>query len=150
MQSGQQQQATSGDGGALPSAAAVVASDDASQTDGAVVVVNDGRVSTPYQLERNRVLRGLIAGGVMGGLESLIMYPSIYVKTQMQLDYGRSFFGYKWAQFALRQVGATDILRVYKGPVDCIRKTYAARGLAGFYRGSVITATASVPKVGVR
>lgn len=110
----------------------------------------DKNINTPYSFDEMRVLRGLIAGGVMGGLESLIMYPSIFLKTQLQLDYGRSFFGYKWASIALGQVGASDILRKYKGPVDCIRKTYAARGLAGFYTGCVMTVTASVPKVGVR
>lgn len=97
-----------------------------------------------------RVMRAMVAGGVLGGLESLTMYPSIYVKTQLQLDYGRSFFGYKLARFALLKVGATDILRMYKGPMDCIRKTYAARGVAGFYTGCLMTVTASVPKVGVR
>jgi hypothetical protein len=38
-------------------------------------------VSPPVQ-----ALKGIIAGGITGGIEICITYPTEYVKTQLQLD----------------------------------------------------------------
>ena len=37
-------------------------------------------VSTP------QALKGIIAGGITGGIEICITYPTEYIKTQLQLD----------------------------------------------------------------
>lgn len=34
----------------------------------------------------NKGLKGIIAGGITGGIEICITYPTEYVKTQLQLD----------------------------------------------------------------
>ena len=49
----------------------------------------------------NTFLKGIIAGGITGGIEICITYPTEYVKTQLQLD---------------EKVGK------YKGITDCAKK----------------------------
>ena len=49
----------------------------------------------------NTFLKGIIAGGITGGIEICITYPTEYVKTQLQLD---------------EKVGK------YKGIADCAKK----------------------------
>ena len=49
-----------------------------------------------------RFLKGTIVGGITGGLEICITYPTEYVKTQLQLD---------------EKVGK------YKGIADCVKQT---------------------------
>lgn len=34
----------------------------------------------------NKTLKGIIAGGITGGIEICITFPTEYVKTQLQLD----------------------------------------------------------------
>ena len=34
----------------------------------------------------NRGIKGIIAGGITGGIEICITYPTEYIKTQLQLD----------------------------------------------------------------
>ena len=50
----------------------------------------------------NKFAKGVIAGGVTGGIEICITYPTEYVKTQLQLD---------------EKVGK------YKGIADCAKQT---------------------------
>ena len=52
----------------------------------------------------NTFLKGIVAGGITGGIEICITYPTEYVKTQLQLD---------------EKVGK------YKGIVDCAKKVSA-------------------------
>ena len=49
----------------------------------------------------NTFLKGIIAGGITGGIEICITYPTEYVKTQLQLD---------------------EKLGKYKGITDCAKK----------------------------
>jgi solute carrier family 25 citrate transporter 1 len=49
----------------------------------------------------NTFLKGIVAGGITGGIEICITYPTEYVKTQLQLD---------------EKVGK------YKGIVDCTKQ----------------------------
>ena len=49
----------------------------------------------------NTFLKGIVAGGMTGGIEICITYPTEYVKTQLQLD---------------EKVGK------YKGIADCAKK----------------------------
>ena len=77
----------------------------------------------------NTALKGIIAGGITGGIEICITYPTEYVKTQLQLD---------------EKVGK------YKGIVDCAKKTVSERGVLGLYRGLSVLVYGSIPKSAVR
>lgn len=46
-------------------------------------MANNGAAAAPAQ---NKGLKGIIAGGITGGIEICITYPTEFVKTQLQLD----------------------------------------------------------------
>jgi len=77
----------------------------------------------------NRFIKGVVVGGITGGIEICITYPTEYVKTQLQLD---------------EKVGK------YKGIVDCTKQTVRERGVTGLYRGLSVLVVGSVPKSAVR
>ncbi|KAI4479027.1 PREDICTED: putative tricarboxylate transport protein, mitochondrial [Polistes canadensis] len=77
-------------------------------------------------------LKGIIAGGITGGIEICITYPTEYVKTQLQLD-GKSGAG-----------------KEYTGIWDCVTKTVKTRGFFGLYRGLSVLLYGSIPKSAVR
>ena len=74
-------------------------------------------------------MKGIIAGGITGGIEICITYPTEYVKTQLQLD---------------EKVGK------YKGIADCAKQTVKERGIRGLYRGLSVLVYGSIPKSAVR
>lgn len=76
-------------------------------------------------------LKGIIAGGITGGIEICITYPTEYVKTQLQLD----------------EKGAN---KKYSGIMDCAKKTVESRGFFGLYRGLSVLLYGSIPKSAVR
>ena len=73
-----------------------------------------------------------IPGGLTGGIEICITFPTEFVKTQLQLD---------------QKTGAT---RKYNGIVDCVRQTVQAHGVRGLYRGLSVLLYGSIPKSAVR
>ncbi|KAI3413600.1 hypothetical protein GPALN_011089 [Globodera pallida] len=75
-----------------------------------------------------RTLEGIVIGGITGGIEICITYPTEYVKTQLQLD----------------ERSATP---KFKGPGDCVKQTYRSHGVSGFYRGLSVLLYGSIPKV---
>ena len=77
----------------------------------------------------NKFLKGIIAGGITGGIEICITYPTEYVKTQLQLD---------------EKVGK------YKGILDCAKQTVKSNGVGGLYRGLPVLLYGSIPKSAVR
>nr|AKN21573.1 slc25a-5 [Schmidtea mediterranea] len=83
---------------------------------------------TPSQ----KSLKGIIAGGITGGLEICITFPTEYVKTQLQLD---------------QRVG---MAKRYKGPIDCVKVTVKEHGVLGLYRGLSVLVYGSIPKSAVR
>jgi len=78
-------------------------------------------------------VEGMIAGGIAGGLEIMISYPTEYVKTQLQLQ-------------ETTKGGTVK----YDGIVDCVKKTVKEKGFSGLYRGLSPLLYMSVPKVAVR
>ncbi|XP_002056735.3 tricarboxylate transport protein, mitochondrial isoform X1 [Drosophila virilis] len=76
-------------------------------------------------------LKGIIAGGITGGIEICITYPTEYVKTQLQLD----------------EKGAN---KRYNGIADCVKKTVQQRGFFGLYRGLSVLIYGSIPKSATR
>ncbi|KAF0763735.1 tricarboxylate transport protein, mitochondrial [Aphis craccivora] len=79
----------------------------------------------------NKGLKGIVAGGITGGIEICITYPTEYVKTQIQLD---------------EKAGA----RKYNGIIDCVKKTVKNHGVFGLYRGLSVLLYGSIPKSAVR
>jgi len=77
----------------------------------------------------NRFLKGVVVGGITGGIEICITYPTEYVKTQLQLD---------------EKVGK------YKGIWDCGKQTVKEKGPFGLYRGLSVLVVGSIPKSAVR
>ncbi|KRT86257.1 mitochondrial carrier protein, partial [Oryctes borbonicus] len=76
-------------------------------------------------------IKGIIAGGITGGIEICITYPTEYVKTQLQLD----------------EKGEK---KQYKGIIDCTKKTVQKHGFFGLYRGLSVLVYGSIPKSAVR
>ena len=75
--------------------------------------------------------KAIVAGGITGGIEICITYPTEYVKTQLQLD----------------QRSATP---KYKGIADVAKQTIAKNGFFGLYRGLSVLLYGSIPKSAVR
>ncbi|VDP71399.1 unnamed protein product [Echinostoma caproni] len=79
-----------------------------------------------------QTVKGTIAGGITGGIEICITFPTEYVKTQLQLD---------------ERMGAA---KRYSGPIDCVKKTVQSHGIRGLYRGLSVLVYGSIPKSAVR
>ncbi|CAH1118500.1 unnamed protein product [Phaedon cochleariae] len=79
----------------------------------------------------NTGVKGIIAGGITGGIEICITFPTEYVKTQLQLD----------------EKGGQ---KQYTGIVDCVKKTVKSHGFLGLYRGLSVLLYGSIPKSAVR
>lgn len=80
----------------------------------------------------NTGIKGVIAGGISGGIEICITYPTEYVKTQLQLD------------------GKAGAGRQYSGIIDCVKQTINSKGFFGLYRGLSVLLYGSIPKSAVR
>lgn len=74
----------------------------------------------------------IFLGGITGGIEICITYPTEYVKTQLQLD---------------EKSGAS---KQYSGIGDCVKKTVRNHGFFGLYRGLSVLLYGSIPKSAVR
>lgn len=88
----------------------------------------DGEIIRGHQLTL-QTLKGIVAGGITGGIEICITYPTEYIKTQLQLD---------------------EKLGKYKGIADCAKQTVQQNGIRGLYRGLSVLVYGSIPKSAVR
>ncbi|XP_036343058.1 tricarboxylate transport protein, mitochondrial-like [Rhagoletis pomonella] len=79
----------------------------------------------------NKGVKGIVAGGITGGIEICITFPTEYVKTQLQLD----------------EKGAN---KKYNGIADCVKKTVKSNGFFGLYRGLSVLVYGSIPKSAAR
>merc|ERR1711892_2234 len=75
--------------------------------------------------------KNILAGGIAGGIEICITYPTEFVKTQLQLD--------EKARPAK-----------YNGTVDCAKQHMRQSGIRGLYKGLPVLLLGSVPKTAVR
>lgn len=73
----------------------------------------------------------LSLGGITGGIEICITFPTEYVKTQLQLD-------------------EKGDKKKYNGIADCVKKTVKGHGFFGLYRGLSVLLYGSIPKSAVR
>jgi len=84
--------------------------------------------------EKKHPLEAILAGGLAGGIEICISYPTEYVKTHLQLH----------------EKSKSTHPPPYAGVWDCIRKTLHDKGPLGFYRGLSPLLYMSIPKVATR
>ncbi|CAN0330158.1 unnamed protein product [Lampetra planeri] len=75
--------------------------------------------------------KAILAGGLAGGIEICITFPTEYVKTQLQLD------------------EKANPPR-YRGIGDCVGQTVRGHGVKGLYRGLSSLLYGSIPKAAVR
>uniref|UniRef100_A0AAQ4P406 Uncharacterized protein n=1 Tax=Gasterosteus aculeatus aculeatus TaxID=481459 RepID=A0AAQ4P406_GASAC len=75
--------------------------------------------------------KAILAGGIAGGIEICITFPTEYVKTQLQLD---------------EKANPPK----YKGIADCVKQTVDGHGVKGLYRGLSSLVYGSIPKAAVR
>lgn len=73
-----------------------------------------------------------LPGGITGGLEICITFPTEYVKTQLQLD------------------ERSGVQKRYTGPMNCVSVTVRDYGVRGLYRGLSVLLYGSIPKSAVR
>ncbi|CAL1300405.1 unnamed protein product [Larinioides sclopetarius] len=78
-----------------------------------------------------KTLKGVLAGGITGGIEICITFPTEYVKTQLQLD-------------------ERSAKPRYSGIADVVKQTVKSHGVKGLYRGLSVLIYGSVPKSAVR
>ena len=71
-------------------------------------------------------LANLFSGGSAGGLALCLTYPVDFVRSRLYNDFKKNPQG---------------LQRRYQGPLDVLRKTLASDGIAGLYRGFVVTGT---------
>lgn len=76
-------------------------------------------------------VKAVLAGGIAGGIEICITFPTEYVKTQLQLAEGMH-------------------PPKYTGIADCVRQTVRSHGILGLYRGLSSLVYGSIPKAAVR
>lgn len=69
-----------------------------------------------------------LSGALAGVVETCVVWPMEFTKTQLQLDKANR----------------------YKGMVDCARQTVAESGPGGLYRGLLPVVIGSIPKAGIR
>ena len=77
-------------------------------------------MSTAKQTQSRSTVKNLLAGGIAGGVEACIMFPTEYVKTQLQLQ--------------ARGLTPGQPLK-YSGVFDCAYKIVKERGPLALYKG---------------
>jgi len=95
------------------------------------MVTTGAALSSSSFLPDQKTLKGILAGGITGGIEICITFPTEYVKTQLQLD---------------ERSGTPK----YRGIGDVVRLTVKDHGVKGLYRGLSVLIYGSVPKSAVR
>ena len=76
------------------------------------------------------ISRSIVVGGSTGAINIMIVFPTEFVKTQLQLDTGKE--------------------RRYTGSLDVLRQTVKQRGVTGLYRGVQVLLTGAIPTYALR
>lgn len=95
------------------------------------MLTSGAALSASSFLPAQKTTKGIVAGGITGGIEICITFPTEYVKTQLQLD-------------------ERSAQRRYNGIMDVVRQTVKGHGVSGLYRGLSVLVYGSVPKSAVR
>jgi len=104
-----------------------------------------------------RGLRSVLAGGLTGGINICIVFPAEFIKTQLQLDSGKTIFSAHHTLLnisrgfsPLATILQTRKVKAYEGSVDVVRKTVKERGAKGMYRGITVLLSGTIPMYAVR
>jgi len=104
-----------------------------------------------------RGFRSVVAGGLTGGINICIVFPTEFIKTQLQLDSGKTVFtahssllNAKKGFSPMATILQSSKIRAYNGSVDVIRKTVKERGIRGMYKGVTVLLSGTVPTYAVR
>jgi len=97
----------------------------------------------------------MVAGGLTGAINIMIVFPTEFVKTQLQLDSGRTVYSPHHTMLSqhLKMSGTGVIARTEKlftGSIDVLRKTIREKGFFGLYRGVQVLLTGTIPTYAVR
>ena len=105
----------------------------------------------PQQSTR-RGFRSIVAGGLTGGINICIVFPTEFIKTQLQLDRGTNFLTAHHSVMAPYRATVLQNrnVKMYNGSVDVVRKTVRARGVKGLYKGVTVLLCGTVPLYSVR
>ena len=87
--------------------------------------------AAPISSSKQKTIKGILAGGITGGIEICITFPTEYVKTQLQLD---------------ERSGK----KKFNGIADVVKQTVRHHGVLGLYRGLSVLIYGSIPKSAVR
>ena len=96
-----------------------------------------------------------MAGGLTGAINIMIVFPTEFIKTQLQLDTGRAKFSASHSmlctRLSLTGTGlSSNIEKMYSGSLDVVRRTVQERGVSGLYRGVQVLLTGTIPTYAVR
>ncbi|GFX44833.1 tricarboxylate transport protein, mitochondrial [Trichonephila clavipes] len=94
------------------------------------MVVSGAALTADSFMPSQKTLKGVLAGGITGGIEICITFPTEYVKTQLQLD-------------------ERSAKPRYTGIGDVVKQTVKSHGVKGLYRGLSVLIYGSVPKSAV-
>ncbi|KAI1232991.1 hypothetical protein IHE44_0006181 [Lamprotornis superbus] len=86
--------------------------------------------------------KAILAGGLAGGIEICITFPTEYVKTQLQLDEKANPPRYKGITWSVTAAPCSA--------GDCVKQTVRDHGIRGLYRGLSSLLYGSIPKAAVR
>ena len=94
----------------------------------------------------------MIAGGITGGINICIIFPTEFIKTTLQLDSRRNIMSAHYCiVYPFRAIGLqTKIDKDYIGSIDVVKKTISERGIRGMYRGITASLFGVVPTYAVR
>eukprot|EP00092_Neocalanus_flemingeri_P036477 GFUD01039719.1.p1 GENE.GFUD01039719.1~~GFUD01039719.1.p1 ORF type:complete len:332 (+),score=61.56 GFUD01039719.1:126-1121(+) len=99
-----------------------------------------------------RGFRSIVAGGLTGGINICIVFPTEFIKTQLQLDSGKNIMtAHHSVMFPYRAtVLESKNVKLFNGSADVVKKTINAKGLKGMYKGVSVLLCGSVPTYSIR
>ena len=118
--------------------------------------LDSGRDVRPVRRSEHRGPRSVVAGGLTGAVNILLIFPTEFIKTQLQLDGGRIVLS---AHHSILGPGTLSPIatvlssckqKIYAGSLDVIKKTVRERGVAGLYRGVQVLLAGTIPTYAVR
>lgn len=91
-----------------------------------------GKIKAQFKLTKEdsqavRLGKNIASGGLAGAMSLCFVYSLDYCRTRLAND------------LKSNKAGAGDSGRQYAGLIDCMKKTFQAEGMAGLYRGFVIS-----------
>lgn len=82
----------------------------------------------------DNLIPSCVAGGIAGAVEATVLYPTEFVKTQLQLQSSQSTTTVSlWPEIV--EGWSSVVQKLYRGPIDCARTIVRDRGVLGLYKG---------------